>query len=36
MNKIVNAIGWTVLALMSTAFGAWMVIAVANSSGVVL
>lgn len=36
MKTLMNVIGWTVLAIMSTAFGAWMVFAVANSSGVCL
>ena len=36
MKTLMNVIGWTVLAIMSTAFGAWMVFAVANSSAVCL
>ena len=31
-SRIGTVIGWMLLAIMSTAFGAWMVIAVANST----
>ncbi len=35
-RKIMTVIGWAVVALMSTALGFAMVIAVANSSAIVL
>lgn len=36
MNKIITVLGWAVVALMATGLGFAMVIAVANSSAVVL
>ena len=36
MKTILNAIGWVMLAAASFGMGVWMVLAVANSSGVCL
>lgn len=36
VNKILNVLGWALVATMATALGFFMVIAVANSSAVVL
>ena len=35
-DKILNVLGWALVATMATALGFFMVIAVANSSAVVL
>lgn len=35
-NKILNVLGWALVATLGTALGFFMVIAVANSSAVVL
>ncbi len=35
-NKILNVLGWALVATLATALGFFMVIAVANSSAVVL